>query len=108
VAGSPVRTVWDGVFTARQARRGQRTFNAQCGSCHEAREFGAAFPTAFDLFTVRFTMPEPAPDSLTREEFVDIIAHVFNTAGMPAGETELPVDDEALKSIHITPRPGGE
>lgn len=107
-AASGGRTVWDGVYTSRQARRGRRSFAAQCSGCHEAREFAGGFSTAYDLFTTRFIMPEPAPDSLSREEFADIIAYIYSEAGLPAGDTELPTDDESLKQIRVTPRPEGE
>lgn len=101
-------TVWDGVYTTRQARRGRQSFAAQCGGCHEAREFAGRFSTAFDLFTTRFIMPEPAPDSLSREEYADIIAYIYSEAGMPPGETDLPTDDEALKQVRVVPRPDGD
>ena len=104
--GADTRTVWDGVFTTRQARRGGRLFNAQCGSCHEPGEFVGGFSTALDLFTVRFIMPEPAPDSLEPQEFADIIAYIYSEAGMPAGDTELPGDDAVLEKVLVTPRPG--
>src|SRR5258708_14374745 len=31
---APSRSVWDGVYTEAQAKRGQPLYNQQCSSCH--------------------------------------------------------------------------
>ena len=33
-ADEPARSVWDGVYTAEQAKRGQPLYVKACGSCH--------------------------------------------------------------------------
>jgi len=33
-AEEPIRSVWDGVYTAEQAKRGQPLYVKSCGSCH--------------------------------------------------------------------------
>lgn len=99
------RSVWDGVYTVDQARRGRRVYQDECGSCHKVEEFHQGYSTAVDLFDSRFTMPESAPGALTEQAYADLIAYVFQEAEMPPGETELPGDGEVLKLIRIEARP---
>jgi hypothetical protein len=54
---------------------------------------------------VRHTMPPDAPGTLTDQQCVDAIAHMFAVSGMPAGDKELPVDMKALANILIQAKP---
>jgi len=113
----------DGVFTEEQAKRGQSAYSAPCGWCHGRRLNGApddpdmqSTPplarakflrnwqgrtlAALFVFT-KETMPTNNPGALTDQEYIDIIAYMLATSGMPAGERELPTDPAALAEIFI-------
>jgi quinoprotein glucose dehydrogenase len=110
------RSVWDGVFTEAQARRGRGFYLEHCASCHGANlqggeyralqgdEYralqGDRFWVAWQETTVDYllrkistTMPHSEDGSLKgtlgAHTYVDIIAHILSTNGFPAGATEL-------------------
>lgn len=112
------RTVWDSVYTVAQAERGARLFAEQCASCHGAEMkggpgvpglVGAEFmftwndQTAGALFELmQTTMPLDAPGALTRPQYVDVIAAVFQGNGFPAhAERELSAERAALDDVLI-------
>ena len=110
-------SVWDGVYTAEQTRRGEAAYLQTCASCHgTALEGGDMTPplvggafssnwndlTVGDLFErIRTTMPLDSPGRLSRQQNADVIAFVLKANGWPAGATELPADPAALKQIRI-------
>ena len=120
-------SVWDGVFTEAQARRGQAVYPGACGVCHGRRLNGAPEdpdmrstpPLARARFLrvwegrslaalfeyTRATMPEDNPSSLTDQEYVDVIAYMLNVGGMPAGDDELQPDPQSLARVVIQPQP---
>ncbi|SPE30876.1 Cytochrome c, class I [Candidatus Sulfopaludibacter sp. SbA6] len=117
-AQSPApRSVWDGVYTAEQARRGQALYNTQCASCHgDTLGGGESAPplagaeflsnwsglTVGDLFErTRSSMPQNKPGSLSREVNADILSYVLSANQFPAGKTELAHATEVLKEIRI-------
>lgn len=109
------RSVWDGVYTEEQAKRGEAIYEKQCSACHgdklAGRESappltGGAFLSNWnglplsDLFErVRKTMPQNAPGKLTRQQNADILAYVLSFNRFPAGKTELYRQAEMLKEI---------
>src|SRR6266852_4271121 len=114
---SPSRSVWDGVYTVAQAKRGQALYNQQCSSCHgDTLAGGEAAPplaggdflsnwdglTMGDLFErIRKTMPGNKPGSLSREVNADITAYMLGVNSFPTGERELASNTELLKQIRI-------
>ena len=63
--------------------------------------------TARDLYReIRRTMPDDRPGSLAPQLYADVIAYMLELNGYPAGPTELPPDEEALRSLSLAP-PGG-
>jgi len=119
------RTVWDGVFTAEQARRGQARYAEQCAACHgDTLAGGESAPplaggeflsnwnglTVGDLFDrTRSTMPQSKPGSLSREANTEIIAYLLSANQFPAGKTDLPQASEVLREIRIDAiRPEGK
>ena len=119
-------SVWSGVYTAAQNKRGEDLHADVCVMCHGRRLNGAGqseMPPspaiAGDTFLrkwagrnvaalfviVRHTMPTDAPGTLTDQQAVDTIAHMLAVSGMPAGNRELPVDQKALASIVIEAQP---
>jgi mono/diheme cytochrome c family protein len=111
------RTVWDGVFTAEQAKRGQARYTELCESCHgDTLAGGESAPplaggeflsnwntlTVGDLFDrTRSTMPQNKPGSLSREANAEIMAYLLSANQFPAGKQPLPQSSEVLKEIRI-------
>ena len=113
------RSIWDGVYTAEQAKRGAALYIQYCSSCHGENLAGDdEVPplvgdnflsnwnglTVGDLFDrIRVTMPFNKPQSLNREMNAGILAHILSVNKFPAGETELPGQTEVLKQLRIEP-----
>jgi mono/diheme cytochrome c family protein len=111
-------TVWDGVYSSEQAKRGQALYSKACASCHRAdleghgptpSLAGAEFrdrwdgQTLDDLFEkMQATMPADHPGSLSREDNAAILAFILRSNEMPAGEKDLPADSDSLAKIHFT------
>jgi mono/diheme cytochrome c family protein len=114
---SSSRSVWDGVYTEEQAKRGQPLYTQHCASCHgDSLTGGEMAPplvggeflsnwnglTVGDLFErIRTTMPLSKAGKLSREVNSDITAYMLNFGQFPAGQTELPRDTQLLKQIKI-------
>jgi len=110
-------TVWDGVYTAEQAKRGAAFYASNCASCHGLELNGgeSAPPltggeflsnwsglTLSDLFDrIRVSMPADRPGTLTREQTANLVAHILNVGQFPAGTAELSTRTENLKQIRI-------
>lgn len=123
VAAGQDLSINDGVYTEEQANRGKAAYATPCGWCHGRRLNGApddpdmqSTPplarakfirkwqgrTLAVLFVyVRETMPTSNPGSLTDQEYIDIVAYMLATSGMPAGERELSPDPLTLANIII-------
>ena len=115
VAQLRARTTWDSVFTPAQAARGESTYAKTCSRCHTASLAGAdeapaltgaAFMSGWNGQTlgelhgrIMGSMPTDTPGVYKRQDVVDVIAYVLNFNAFPAGKTELPNDDAALKGI---------
>jgi mono/diheme cytochrome c family protein len=116
------KTTQDGVYTAAQAARGETVYGQKCTSCHAAdlagdgqaaplvgKEFQAGWSdqSLNDLFErIRATMPADAPGSLQPAEVTDLIAFILSKNDMKAGDSELPADPPALKTIKFAaPKP---
>jgi S-disulfanyl-L-cysteine oxidoreductase SoxD len=113
------RSVWDGVYTEKQAARGQDVYHENCSSCHGDKLTGKAdedVPALVgdrfhdlwddrkvgDLFKkIRRTMPQDDPGRLTEQQAADVVAFLLSANKYPPGETELPVDQAALTRIMI-------
>src|SRR5271170_908247 len=87
-AQDPTKSVWDGVFTDDQAKRGQGSYAAECASCHGDQLTGGEMApplaggefmsnwsglTVGDLYErIRTGMPPANPNKLSREVKTDI------------------------------------
>jgi mono/diheme cytochrome c family protein len=119
-------SVWSGVYTQDQSKRGEELYSGACSHCHGERLNGAAqadqppspaiaraaFLRKWEgqsvaaLFTYVFTkMPPDAPGTLTEQHAIDAVAHMFAVSNMPAGDKELPPDPKALSGIVIGAQP---
>ena len=111
------RTVWDGVYTDDQAKRGEGLYGKECASCHGSELTGgeSAPPLAGDSFfanwngltvgdlfeRIRLSMPQDRPGRLSRQQNADILAYVLGVNQFPAGQAELPTETERLKQIRF-------
>ena len=116
-APAELRSVWDGVYTEDQAKRGEELYRKQCAACHgEMLNGGESAPplsggvflsnwnglTVGDLFDrIRKTMPLNTPGKLTRQQNADILAFVFSVNKFPSGKKELQNKTEFLKEIRF-------
>jgi mono/diheme cytochrome c family protein len=111
------RSVWDGVYTTEQARRGGDIYYSQCSTCHGEKLEGVddapslagkEFLDGWDGRTVgalfekmRTKMPRDNPGRLDRQTYLDATAYILSANQFPAGQTELPQDLAPLKLIRI-------
>ncbi len=96
--------MWDGVFTAAQAERGRGFYLANCAECHggnleggekqalKGDRFWADWQeTTVDYMLGRISKNMPFSEdgslagTLGTPTYVDIVAHILNTNGFPAG-----------------------
>lgn len=117
LAAQAPRSLWDGVYTQDQAKRGEAIYSAKCARCHGADLVGGdSVPplsgveflstwntkTVGDLFErTRISMPADKPKSLTRQEDADVLAYVLSVNKFPAGGKELETQTELLKQIQF-------
>ena len=111
------RSVWDGVYTADQARRGKEVYARECASCHGPDLTGGESAPALagpgflsnwttltvgDLFErTRVSMPENDPGKLSRAQLADVVAYLLSANNFPEGKAELDKQTEVLKQIRI-------
>ena len=111
-------SVWDGVYTTAQAERGGAFYAKECASCHGeglmgqdqapgliGSQFLATWngQTVGDLFEqTRKSMPLEAPNSFSRQEYLDVVAFMLRANGFPAGKTELPRATADLTQLSIS------
>ena len=111
------RSVWDGVYTKEQAKRGEGLYANNCSSCHgpdlsgndEAAPLtGPAFLANWDGLTVadlservRVSMPPNRLGKLSRQQITDILSYVLSFNSFPAGKTELDPKPEVQKQVRI-------
>jgi S-disulfanyl-L-cysteine oxidoreductase SoxD len=109
------RSVWDGVYTEDQAKRGAAVYSKECAACHGADLNGGESAPALvggvflsnwntltvgDLFErVRQSMPQDNPGRLSRQQDADVLALMLQANEFPAGKTELDKQTEVLKLI---------
>jgi hypothetical protein len=115
------RSVWDGVYTADQAGRGEARYVKECASCHKKDLYGDEYSPALirrefykrwsgrsvgDLHRAIYsTMPLDAPASLPAQVYVDIVSYLLKMNEMPAGQEDLPTDQAKLDGIAIHDKP---
>jgi quinoprotein glucose dehydrogenase len=119
------RTVWDGVYTEAQAARGRAQFAEHCAECHGAELQGAQSkalsgerfwtdfketPLAYLLRQISTNMPFSEDGSLAGtlapSSYADIVAHILQRNGFPAGPQELTRESAAGVQIVAKEGPG--
>jgi mono/diheme cytochrome c family protein len=114
---APQHSVWDGVYTEEQAKRGEQLYVQRCASCHGDKLSGgeSAPPLAGGQFLsnwngltldvlferIRITMPTDNPAKVTRPAKADILAYVLSMNRFPSGKAELQYKAELMKEILI-------
>ncbi|HLH33007.1 MAG TPA: cytochrome c [Terriglobia bacterium] len=112
------QTVWDGVYTADQAKRGQTAYSQQCVACHKPDLMGIEGALKGDAFIERrrednlgtlfldmkSTMPRGNPGGLPDQTYTDIISYLLQSNDMPPGKAELKPDD--LEKIQLISKDG--
>jgi mono/diheme cytochrome c family protein len=115
------RSVWDGVYSEEQAKRGESLYYHDCSSCHGDKLqgddsspalAGTDFVSDWDGLTlgklfdkIRLTMPRDGPSQVSPPEKADILAYILSVNKFPAGKGELQQGD-ALKEIRFEAKPG--
>ena len=110
-------SVWDGVYTAEQAKRGSPLYRQKCATCHGDKMTGgeSAPPLAGGQFLsnwngltldvlferIRLTMPVDNPAAVNRLSKADILAYILSMNRFPSGNAELQYKTELLKEILI-------
>jgi mono/diheme cytochrome c family protein len=113
-------SIWSGVFTAAQAKRGNDAYQASCSGCHGS-DLRATDAEAVDLTgppfrakwngktleerfeTIRDTMPLGNANTLGDKTYMDILAFILQFNDFPAGNRELV--PETAKVIVFGPKP---
>jgi len=116
------KSVWDGVYTAAQAKRGEALYKKECATCHgdalegngqtdRAQKLERALPPlSGDVFLgnwngrplsdlldkVKRTMPRDDPGTISLKVNADIIAYMLKFDEFPAGKVELPAEPSQL------------
>lgn len=120
VRAQSAKTVWDGVYTQAQVKRGTGLFAQECATCHgpdlKGREDLKPDPapalTAGDLALsfndlplgaladrIRTSMPKGKGNSLSPEQVADLVAFILSKNAMPAGKVDLPSTADGLAAI---------
>ena len=122
--GAPTRrSVWDGVYTDAQAKRGRESYEYSCAACHgpdlegdPGRDVPALYGEDFigewskhtvrDLFDlIQKAMPKDSPGSLRAETYVDIVTYLLQANEVPSGAQELAADVTVLERVAIDKAP---
>ena len=120
------RSVWDGVYTDAQAKRGSDSYAYSCATCHAAdlegdpardvpalngEDFVGAWNkrTVKDLFElISKSMPKDSAGSLRAETYADIVAYLLQASEFPSGAQELAADVSLLERVGIDKTPPAE
>ena len=115
--------IWAGVYSAVQAERGQKVYEALCTRCHGLDLLGSKnagsgpalkdtnfwvswerAPLSSLLSKIQRTMPYDSPGSLRDDDYTDVLSFVLSQNKFPAGKAELTATVAA--DTRITRPPG--
>ena len=113
-----MRSVWSGVYTEAQAKRGADVYTDWCAHCHGKELQGDgeyAESLAGDEFLksrnnspvsglfgrILNTMPDDDPGTMTPQLSADVVAYILSFNKIPAGMDELPIEMDTLRQIKI-------
>lgn len=112
------RSVWDGVYTEKQAQRGDALYGTKCQSCHgedlegdiveHPQLAGGDFRWKWNGLTlaplferIHRDMPIDNAGKLSRDQSADLLAYLLKANHFPAGQRDLPSDPGALEQIRF-------
>jgi mono/diheme cytochrome c family protein len=121
IAGALAQSGAAGDYTKAQATAGKDVFDKTCAVCHGDHMQGGVGPAlAGDQFLsvsqfqkisaeyfynfISTHMPLTDPGSLTKQQYLDIMAYMLEVNGYPAGSHELTDNKEELGAIKIEPQ----
>lgn len=110
-----------GYYTKSQASAGQTIFNQTCAVCHGDHLQGGVGPalagqeflsvSQFQQVTAEYFyhfmsthMPLTDPGSLSKTQYLDLMAYFLQVNGYASGPNQLTANDEELKAIKIEPQ----
>ena len=124
VHAQPTTSVWDGIYTEEQAKRGSPMYSENCASCHGPELMGGEMApplasgdflsgwdglTVGDLFErIRISMPQNAPGSLSGAQNADILSFILSANKFPAGAAEMGNQAMLLNTIKFEAKKPGE
>lgn len=130
---TPSTAKGEAFYTEAQATRGKLAFNRNCAYCHtvdpktsNAKDLQEALPSTFGglflsrvvngktvypnvlmLYSKLLSMPAANTKSITEQQRVDIAAYIIQANGYPAGDSEIPVNTDAMRLMMLN-EPGFE
>lgn len=108
-------------YTAEQAKQGSAVYRQSCELCHgENLNDGSSPPITGDAFYsvwggrttgellhyLETEMPTGSPGSLSEEQYLQVLAYVFQVSGFPAGSEELLANHDEYDPVRL-PIPAG-
>jgi S-disulfanyl-L-cysteine oxidoreductase SoxD len=116
------KTVWDGIFSEEQAKRGDELYQKSCSLCHRNDLTGTTSDgpplKGLDFFirwrgqtlaemldAIREIMPANNPGALPSQTYLDIMTFLMKSNGIPAGTTDLVYSPDTLQTILFTEKP---
>jgi mono/diheme cytochrome c family protein len=123
----------EAVYTSAQAARGKVVWNRNCAFCHSVdpknstakdivqplpSTFGGMFltrvvndkvvyPNVLALYSKLTSMPAFNTHAISEQERVDVATYIMQMNGLPAGNTEVPVNVDAMRLMMLN-EPGFE
>lgn len=113
-------SIWDGIYSAEQASRGEAVYREACLSCHgqdlggnsnspglvgmgfmflwEGRSVGEFYEK------IRSEMPTDRPGRLSDKDYVDVVSYILQKNGFPSGDSTMQPDVSRLDSVEIAPQ----
>ncbi|MDR0786578.1 MAG: cytochrome c [Gemmatimonadota bacterium] len=108
-AASGPLSVYDGVYTAAQATRGEQVVQRDCSSCHTPQDWAQGRllggwqnqPASALIQYLQGAMPMDSPGRLSLQQYTDVFAFMLQLNNIPAGSTELAADNNAQRNVRI-------